>query len=173
MKKIVGIYAIKNQANGKVYIGQSVDIARRWRDHLNELKQNKHRNSHLQSAFLMYGVEAFTFEIIEECSREMLDELEHFYIREFNSLKNGYNQESGGNLNKKISAETKVKMSKAKSGKNNPKATAVLCVERNEIFNTQDEAARELGLDQSSISKVCNGLRNACGGYHWRYVERS
>lgn len=47
---MIGIYAIHNKINGKFYIGQSVNIQYRWKQHKNALKSNKHENKHLQSA---------------------------------------------------------------------------------------------------------------------------
>lgn len=46
----------------------------------------------------------------------------------------------------------------------------VLCVETGKIYSSLSEVYRQLGFAQSNISSVCNGLRNTCGGFHWRYV---
>lgn len=51
----IGIYQIKNKINGKVYIGQSINIEKRLKRHLNDLRKLKHRNQHLQNAFNKYG----------------------------------------------------------------------------------------------------------------------
>lgn len=47
----------------------------------------------------------------------------------------------------------------------------VLCVELNKTFNSLSDAARELSIDKSNLSKACSGKQKTCGGYHWRYVE--
>ena len=47
----------------------------------------------------------------------------------------------------------------------------IVCVETGEIFNSQREAAEKLNLDQGNISRVCRGLLNTCGGYHWKFLE--
>ena len=49
--------------------------------------------------------------------------------------------------------------------------TPVYCVELNKIFDGATIAAKELGLDQGSITKCCQGKRNHHGGYHWQYVK--
>lgn len=109
--KICGIYQIKNLVNDKVYIGQSINIKGRWSEHKTHLKYNKHHNIHLQKAWNKYGRENFKFSILEECNKEDLDFKEIFWINFYKSniSKNGYNLESGGNNNKKISEETKLK----------------------------------------------------------------
>ena len=90
-----GIYKIENQVNQKVYIGQSTNIATRWRRHRSEA--NNLNNSYpLYRAMRKYGLENFSFEIIEECSREDLDSRERYWIKKFDSYYNGYNQTSGG-----------------------------------------------------------------------------
>ena len=61
-----GIYQITNQTNGKRYIGSSVNIKRRWRDHLAHLRRNIHHNPYLQRAFDKQGQDTFTFRILED-----------------------------------------------------------------------------------------------------------
>ena len=63
MTKICGIYKITNKINGKCYIGQSIDIIKRWKTEYKWYQINKH----LLAAFNKYGLENFNFEIIEEC----------------------------------------------------------------------------------------------------------
>ena len=83
----VGIYKIQNQINGKIYIGQSVHIERRWQEHC---RASAH--SLIAKAIHKYGKENFTFEIIEECATDDLDRLEEQYIKQYDSLvPKGYN----------------------------------------------------------------------------------
>ena len=118
-KKTAGIYKITNIQDGKVYIGQSIDIYSRWKCHKCELRKNKHRNTHLQRAWNLYGSASFLFEIIKECPEDQLDYYERKYINEYNALdmKHGYNYDSGGNVNKHHSEETKRKISESNKGR--------------------------------------------------------
>ena len=95
-----GIYKITNTVNQKVYIGQSVDVFRRLTHHKHELTLNKHRNDYIQHSVNKYGLENFTFEILEFCEVEELDEKEIYYINQYNSTNKdyGYNIQSGGHL---------------------------------------------------------------------------
>ena len=90
---MVGIYKITKKENGKSYIGQSNDILRRFGEH------KRNQEIPIDIAIQKYGVDAFTFEIIEECSLDDLNEREKFWIAEYNTYKGfGYNcNEGGGN----------------------------------------------------------------------------
>ena len=93
-----GIYKITNLINGKSYIGQSKNITTRWRRHRTSA-YNKNDCSYeypLYRAIRKYGLENFSFEILEECLVKELDEKERFYIEKFNSFEEGYNQNKGG-----------------------------------------------------------------------------
>lgn len=90
---MIGIYKITNQINNKSYIGQSIDIKRRWRDHKSKWVNQDYP---LQKAFKKYGIENFSFEVLEECKIEELNEKEIYYINKFNSYNNGYNATTGG-----------------------------------------------------------------------------
>ena len=61
------IYKISNNLNNKVYIGSSIDVERRWRQHkeasINE--KDHHYNYPLMIAFRQFGIDNFTFEIID------------------------------------------------------------------------------------------------------------
>lgn len=95
---MIGIYKITNKINQKCYIGQSVNIKHRWSQH----KQNsKIRPEKLYLAIRKYGIENFSFEVIEECKQEELDEKEKYYIILYNSYENGYNMNLGGQNTKK------------------------------------------------------------------------
>ena len=77
---MTGIYKIENLVNEKVYIGQAVNISRRWNEHKFHLKNNNHFNKHLQNAWNKYGEKNFKFEPIEECLEIELDEKEIYWI---------------------------------------------------------------------------------------------
>ena len=57
--EMCGIYCIENLKNHKKYIGQSVDIKKRWRNHRYKLNGNKHFNQHLQNSWNYYGKDNF------------------------------------------------------------------------------------------------------------------
>lgn len=98
MEKLIGIYCIENTCNNKKYIGQSVDINNRWRQHKNELNQGIHFNDYLQKSWNKYGENSFLFYVLEECDELELNNKERFYIEKFNTMNrnNGYNLRSGG-----------------------------------------------------------------------------
>lgn len=104
---MIRIYSITNLVDGKMYIGQSTNIEKRLANHKSALNCNYHRNKHLQRAYHKYGSESFLFRVLCECSVDDLDAKERDFICRFNTIKNGYNLEGGGNLLKKISDETK------------------------------------------------------------------
>ena len=62
--KIVGIYCITNKITNKIYIGSTIDINRRWKEHKKELSKNKHHNLYLQNSFNKYGHKNFNFHIL-------------------------------------------------------------------------------------------------------------
>ena len=97
--RMVGIYKITNLLNQKCYIGQSRDIKRRWNFHKAEVRRN-HIDTYLYRAMKKYGIKNFSFEIIELCNPEELNEKEIFWIKKYNSFKNGYNCTTGGHYGK-------------------------------------------------------------------------
>lgn len=115
---MIGIYAIVNCVNDKVYIGQSMDVMDRIAHHKSTQRHGRHDNEHLQNAWNKYGEAHFDFIVIQECEEIHLDELECYFIGLFDSMnrRKGYNLETGGNSNKRMSEDSRLKMSKAKKG---------------------------------------------------------
>ena len=82
-----GIYKIENLINHKCYIGQSIHIERRWQEHCQPSAK-----SCVANAIKKYGKTNFSFQVLEECLENELDEKEIFYINKYNSIvPNGYN----------------------------------------------------------------------------------
>lgn len=109
---MIGIYKITNKLNGKVYIGQSIDIDKRWRQHMTA-KDDVLIHKSIQK----YGAENFSFEILLECPADMLDVWERDMIALYDCISpKGYNLTEGGG-GCKCSEETRLKMSEAKKGK--------------------------------------------------------
>lgn len=90
-----GIYKITNLINNKVYIGKSINIKERWHYHQSPCHW-ENSSKILYKAFKKYGIENFTFEVIEYIDKQLLNERETFWISYYNSYKNGYNQTKGG-----------------------------------------------------------------------------
>lgn len=94
--KKCGIYKITNLQSKQCYIGQSVDIATRWKDHIKcGLGIDASATNKLYKAMQKEGVWNFSFELMEECPRTQLNEKERFWIELYQSDKFGYNLTKG------------------------------------------------------------------------------
>ena len=86
-----GIYKITNIDNGMCYVGQAVDIAERWKQHIKRgIGADPPTQNKLHPAMLAIGVENFMFEIIEECSGNLLNEKEDYWQNFYNAKEWGY-----------------------------------------------------------------------------------
>ena len=152
---MIGIYKITNTTNDKCYIGQSRDIEARWTKHLSIYKHNSTPECELYRAFKKYGIKQFTFEVIEECSIEELNEREIYWIAHYDSFYNGYNMTLGGEACNGTNDKTVYQYDL----RNNLIA----------IFHNACEAAESLGdrSKNSHITAVLNGKRKTAYGYKW------
>jgi len=98
----IGIYKITNTINNKVYIGESMNIEERWDTHKEDLNSGIHHSYKLQNDYNEYKLDKFIFEIIEEINYDeksfvhklILLALEDRYIKQYDSIDNGYNIEN-------------------------------------------------------------------------------
>lgn len=124
MEKIIGIYKILNKINNKFYIGSSINIRKRIKEHERCLKFGIHSNKHLQSAWDKYGSNNFEFIIIEKYKNITNRELRNRETEIIQQTKCfcdeiGYNFIAGGigTLNTPCSQEKREKISKSNMGK--------------------------------------------------------
>lgn len=101
---ISGIYIIDNYEEDKVYVGQSVNIEKRWRSHLGYLRRGNHPNRYMQRTYDKYGVGVFGLYVLEYCSEEDLNDREIYHIERLGSgiNENGYNMRAGGSSGGRI-----------------------------------------------------------------------
>ena len=124
-----GVYRIRNKINDKRYIGSAQDFDERWDIHRKELQKGNHYNKYLQRAWNKYGGENFVFEVEEEVkgSRRDAFDREQDYLDKWMPTGLLYNISFGANggatqgTGWHPTEETCAKLSKAKSGKNNPR----------------------------------------------------
>ena len=99
---------------GKSYIGQSVNLNRRKKTFINF---SKYRHGKIYYARKKYCKESdWTYKVLEYCDVDKLDEREQYYIELYDTMNNGYNSDTGGHLNRKLSNEARQKF----SGSGNP-----------------------------------------------------
>lgn len=122
MSKISAVYRIRSLSDGKMYIGSSIDVHKRFSAHRNLLKRDAHYNKHLQRAWNVLGADNFIFEIIEEAPADDLLNREQAAISKYSACNDsiGYNF-SEDTLSpmrgKKHSKETLQKISESHIGK--------------------------------------------------------
>lgn len=189
--KLSGVYEIRNTLNNKRYIGSSINIYRRWRDHKRMLNLSVHPNKHLQSAWNKYGEKHFVFKILETC--EPIKDTILFLEQKYLDLKPEYNNSptAGSNLGWKPTEEFRAKCRERMKGKMNiPKEIVKLGIHKaTEVkkkpvlqytkdgnfiaeYSSQKEAALLVFGDEryhKSISGCCRGDRKEAKGYIWRY----
>lgn len=116
MKKPFGIiYKIENKVNGKVYIGQTRQpLCRRKGEHVYRFT-HKVRDYLIYKAFTKYGLESFTWEVLETCKDyDQLNEAEVAWIAKFSSYHRGYNMTPGG---EGVTGSARAKISKKLKGR--------------------------------------------------------
>lgn len=97
-KTKMGIYKITNSQTGECYIGQAVDIYKRWNQHCKAgLGIDTPPGNKLYKAMQEYGLQNFTFEILLECNRDELNEKEKYFISLYQADTYGYNSNIGVN----------------------------------------------------------------------------
>lgn len=169
------IYKITNQKNGMVYIGSSIEVERRWRQHkeasINE--KDHHYNYPLMVAFREFGIANFTFEVIDTLPTwEAMIEAEHNWIIKENCVNpNGYNQTDKTDSPMFDPAIAK-KMSNTKREKYG-KRVCEIDSSKNiiNIWASLAEAGEKTGLDRFKISNVCNGTRLTTGNRVFRFLN--
>lgn len=93
---ITGIYKITNIITNECYIGQAVSIASRWAEHAKcGLGIDTPAGNKLYKAMQEYGLYSFSWELLEKCPREELNEKEHLYISLYQADSFGYNSNVG------------------------------------------------------------------------------
>lgn len=88
---VCGIYKITNIENQMTYVGQAVNIADRWKQHIKRgIGADAPTQNKLYPAMKKFGPENFTFEIIEKCSRDKLNEREDYWQEFYKAKEFGY-----------------------------------------------------------------------------------
>jgi group I intron endonuclease len=157
---MIGIYKITSP-NGKIYIGQSVNIERRFIKY-------KHISSYknqikLKKSFLKYGVDNHTFEIVEECELCLLNDRERYWQDFYNVLKFGLNCKLTKSSDKsgKLSDEIKSKI-----GASNKIANKGKKVNKNHIENLRiiNKGKRKPKGFSQNLSNNRKGIKNPMYG---------
>lgn len=196
---ISGIYYIKNELTNKYYVGQSNNIYKRINEHYRNFLRHE-ESRHLQYSWDLYGNDFFTWDILEICSVDILNEKEIEYIALLDSYNNGYNLTIGGDgaVGIKFTEEQKKRISEGLKGRVRSKehsanisaskkkyfetnamynAQRVVCLNTGEIFDCIRFACNKYNMDVSAVHKCCKGKFSYIGikddifPLVWRYEE--
>jgi len=111
MNNISGVYAISSiRKPSRIYVGSSVNIGKRWKEHKNELKSGRHANGRLQNHYNKYGAEDLVYRYLTPCEKDFLIIAEQafidFYKPYFNIL-----PKAGSTIGYRHTEESRAKMS--------------------------------------------------------------
>lgn len=146
-----GIYKITNTINNKSYIGQSCNIEERWKRH----KYAKD-NFAIHLAIQKYGIVNFSFSILEECSKEQLNDKEIYWIEYYNSIEDGYNMIPGGSNGAGYAKGIKVQQY-------NLDGSFI------KEYESALQAANETLINHSDICRCCRKEISHAGKFQWKY----
>lgn len=165
LRHICGIYVVTNLKNNYQYVGQSVDIQKRFTSH-HLCDYNNPKNCCYDTKFYQalrkYGLDAFKVEIVEECNREELNQKEIIWITKLNSFHNGYNSTEGGTTRSEHihSAETEEKRrltrekNKSLMSENHPRA---------KLTNDEVMQIRQRYIDGESVTTIYQNYTHIYG----------
>jgi group I intron endonuclease len=134
--KVQGVYRIA-LGDGRCYIGSSVDVVRRWKEHRRLLDAGEHHSAYLQRAWQKHGADAFTFHVVEQCERSAFVAREQHWIDASDSVFN-LAKVAGSRLGVPQSPETIEKVRAIHLGrKNSPETLARMSIAQKGILKPQ------------------------------------
>ena len=196
---MIGIYKFQNLITNEIYIGQSINLESRFKKHLREWPYG---DTKFYKGIQQYGWENFSYEIIEECSQDELNEKEKYWIAYYDSYFNGYNSTPGGankftvdydkiyllydqgKTPKEIADELQIGLSTVYSWLNSYSNWQPI-VQNNTIFQYSldgqyiqewpscKEVQRQLKINASTIGLVLVGKRKSAGGFQWSKEKKT
>lgn len=161
-----GLYKVSNIGNVKSLKNGNERI----------LKPHKRRNCYLQVQLYNEGIKKYM--TIHRLVAQAFVQNESLFYNEINHKDEDKTNNNASNLewcdakyNCNFGTRNE-RRAKAQTGVYNTKISkSVMCVETGVVFPSVMEVNRQLGFDNSSISKCCLGKQNTCGGFHWCYVD--
>jgi len=185
MNKIIGIYKITSPT-GKMYIGQSWNIKKRWGDYICLNCKNQPR---IYNSLLKHGVDQHKFQVLleldENITQDYLDYCEQFFMDYYRE--EGYdlmNLKGAGSYGKDTEETKRIKKLAAKNRKDFQKNLDILKelkyksilqfdLENNFIkeYKSIQEASLENNINRSNIGSCCNGKRKTAGNYIWMFKK--
>ena len=162
---IKGIIYKYTSPDGKVYIGQTINEINRKFQHRSACWK---KDTHFYRAIRKYGIESFTYEIVFKCSSKntkrlqfILDLMEIYFIKKYDSYNNGYNSTKGGTNR----ADSKKSGNIIHIGQYNSKMELV------KIWNSAIEVERILGIPSLKITQSCKNLRGMVDDFKWKFIK--
>jgi len=180
--RIVCIYSVTNNVNNKTYIGQSIDVERRWLQH----KYGK-GNIILRNAIKKYGVENFTFTVLETInpdnkSKEQITEELTILEQKWFDLKQPFLRENGYNIQKTSKPNltpnkdthfgekiSRIKIDNNHTGKNIKQYDLNGNLMRR--WKSAAEVERVLGFKAENISASCLRKSKSSNNFIWRFLN--
>jgi len=178
-----GIYKITCIPNGKLYIGSAscvnggksrVGFLCRLNQHKYDLIKNKHKNIPLQNAYNKYGMDKFSFEILEYCDNTICLKREQYYLDTLSPFKpNGFNICKSSLCNNSNNTAKIRSYNRDNSIIN--KSLRIPIIQKDTNGNVINEfpgisiAARETQIQRVAIYKCCRKHAKTAGGYIWEY----
>ena len=173
-----GIYIIINKVNGMIYVGSSIDLNQRCRQHYLELSKNKHHNKKIQNSWNKYGSDSFEIKILALLeTKDVLIRTEQIFIDFYKS----YDPKIGFNIcpyaetttGVKHSVETITKRTKSQREARRKTGDPILCYENKKIYYCTFDIAEELKVDQQQVNYCLNPnyRRQKVGGYSFCYLK--
>ena len=151
--EIYKIYCLKNEEEKIVYVGQtSRDLEVRLGEHHRKFNHRKNYTIHL---------------LDKTNNKDRADELETYYIKQYNTVENGENITYGKGTRGLGANKTSFKKGNNFGGVGKKK---VKCIETGIIYESIAQCAKELNLNPKKISDVCNKKRKTTGKLHFEFI---
>lgn len=175
LKDKVGIYMIQNKETQDCYIGSSKQLGKRIASHFRRLRMDKHENPYIQNSYNKYGLEKFSYSILEFCSEEVLRSREQHFVDslnpKFNIIREVERHALPEESRLKVSATLKEGYGSGRIVSQSFKPVLQYNLDGKFLkeFPSLNSACEEVGIVASTIIRCLKGPYSTAGGFIWRY----